>query len=179
MECKRVLVIGCSGSGKSTLALELSKKTKLPVVHLDNLFWDTNWKKVSSDTFQQLLQEELSKDCWIMEGNYNSTLATRIQYCDTIIYLDLSGIKCIFRVMKRKIKSRGKKRSDMADNQAKFLDFNFLKWIWNYNSVNRETYYNMLRQSQKEYFILHNNRDIRKFLKFFTNENSEKKGSAC
>lgn len=174
-----MLVIGCSGSGKSTLAIELSKRTKLPVIHLDNLFWDSNWKKVSDNTFQRLLQEELSKDCWIIEGNYNSTLATRMQYCDTIIYLDLSAIKCMFRVLKRKIESRGKKRSDMAENQAKFLDFKFLKWIWNYNSLNRENYYNMLRQSQKEYFILHNNRDIREFLELFTIKNSEQKGNTC
>lgn len=167
MECKRVLVIGCSGSGKSTLAIELGKRTKLPVIHLDNLFWGSNWQAVSNDTFRQLLQEELTKDCWIMEGNYNSTIATRIQYCDTIVYLDLSRITCMFRVLKRKFESGGKNRQDMANNQAKFFDFHFLKWIWNYNSLNRENYYSMLRQSQKRYYILHNNREIRELLELF------------
>ncbi|MDB1939910.1 isopentenyl transferase family protein [Clostridium tertium] len=34
----RIIIIGCGGSGKSTLARNLSKKTNLPVVHLDKIF---------------------------------------------------------------------------------------------------------------------------------------------
>lgn len=44
---KRVLVIGGNGSGKSTFSRKLGKKTGLPVVHLDKIFWRGNWEYIA------------------------------------------------------------------------------------------------------------------------------------
>ncbi len=43
---KKILIIGCSGSEKSTLAEKMNKLTGLPVIHLDNIYWEENWKRV-------------------------------------------------------------------------------------------------------------------------------------
>jgi adenylate kinase family enzyme len=40
---QRVLVLGSSGSGKSTFARKLGEITGLPVVHIDQLFWEPGW----------------------------------------------------------------------------------------------------------------------------------------
>ena len=36
---KKIIVIGCMGSGKSTFAEKLHRKTKIPLFHLDNIWW--------------------------------------------------------------------------------------------------------------------------------------------
>jgi adenylate kinase family enzyme len=36
---KRVAILGPGGAGKSELAQAISRRTGLPVVHLDRLFW--------------------------------------------------------------------------------------------------------------------------------------------
>ena len=58
---ERILIIGCSGSGKTTLARKLGEKLKLPVVHLDRLWWTGNWENVTREEFDARFSEELEK----------------------------------------------------------------------------------------------------------------------
>jgi len=39
---KKILIIGSPGSGKSTLSKKLKEKLKLPLIHLDKIFWKPN-----------------------------------------------------------------------------------------------------------------------------------------
>ena len=83
---KRILLIGCPGSGKSTLAKRIGKVTSLPVIHLDTIYWLPNWERRSIEEFDELLLNELNKEKWVIDGNYNRTLDLRVSYCDLIIY---------------------------------------------------------------------------------------------
>ena len=74
---KRILIIGCGGAGKSTLARQLGKKLNLPVVHLDKIWWLPNWQNRTKEEFDILLKEELTKPCWIIDGNYQRTFEQR------------------------------------------------------------------------------------------------------
>lgn len=85
---ERIIILGCGGSGKSTLAREWGKKTGLPVVHLDKIWWRDNWQHISREEFDRLVLEELSKPRWIIDGNYNRTIPQRLTRCDTVVYLD-------------------------------------------------------------------------------------------
>jgi len=40
---QRILVIGSSGTGKSTLARQLASKLALPIIHLDQEYWQPGW----------------------------------------------------------------------------------------------------------------------------------------
>ncbi|WP_206064485.1 hypothetical protein [Neptunomonas sp. XY-337] len=42
---KKVMVVGSGGSGKSTLSVWLADELRLPVYHLDRLYWKPNWVK--------------------------------------------------------------------------------------------------------------------------------------
>jgi len=95
MKNNKIMIIGCGGSGKSTLAKRLGEKLNLPIIHLDQLFWRSGWKQVSSEEFDSLLHNELSKDFWIIDGNFNRTIQDRLKYCDMVIYLDYSRFICL------------------------------------------------------------------------------------
>lgn len=162
---KRVLIIGCGGAGKSTLARQLGEKTGLPVVHLDSIFWLPGWVEMEKEEFDRRVREEMEKEAWIMDGNFNRTLPERIQHCDTIIYMDFSRFACLLGVCKRVLTTYGTVRPDMGQGCPERLDWEFLKWVWNFNKNKRERYYRMLNEAEgKETIVLKNRRMVRAFL---------------
>ena len=86
---ERILIIGGNGSGKTTFARSLAEKTRLPLVHLDSLYWKENWESVGREVFDARLEVELNKPRWILDGNMNRTLPHRLEYCDTVFYLSV------------------------------------------------------------------------------------------
>lgn len=48
---KRIIVIGGNGSGKTTFSLELAKKLKTPLIHLEQYFWKGNLENMSNNEF--------------------------------------------------------------------------------------------------------------------------------
>ena len=75
---KKIRVIGCPGSGKSTFSRELHERTKMPLYHLDMLFWNADKTTVEKSVFLECLNELLDKDEWILDGNFNSTMELRM-----------------------------------------------------------------------------------------------------
>ena len=106
---KKVIVIGCPGSGKSHFSRLLGEKVKLPVYHLDMMFWNADKTTVSSDVFLSRLQSVLREDEWIIDGNFSSTLELRAGACDVIFFLDYALDVCLDGVISR----RGKQRPDI------------------------------------------------------------------
>ena len=163
---ERIIIIGCGGAGKSTLARKLGEVLDLPVVHLDKLFWKPNWVEKSNEEFDALLAQELAKDRWIMDGNFNRTMPERMKRCDTIIYLDFSRFACLMGVLKRIITTYGTVRPDMGEGCPERIDLEFLKWVWNFNKNKRESYYKMLNEAENvETIVLKNRRAVKMFLK--------------
>ena len=163
---ERIILIGCGGAGKSTLARKLGEKLDLPVVHLDKLFWLPGWVERDRDEFDDLLRAEMAKPSWIMDGNFNRTLPERLAQCDTVIYLDFHRITCLWGVIKRNFTTRGKVRPDMGEGCPERIDFEFMKWVWNFNKNKRESYYKMLNEVENiETIVLKNRRAVKLFLK--------------
>jgi adenylate kinase family enzyme len=163
---KRVVIIGCGGAGKSTLAQELGKRTGLPVIHLDSIFWLPGWVEMNRDEFDRKIRAELEKEQWIIDGNYNRTMPERIARCDTIIYLDFPRIVCLYGIFKRLLTNIGKTRPDMGEGCPERIDWEFLKWVWNYNKDKRERNYRLLNEAtHAETIVLKNRRAVKKFLK--------------
>ena len=163
---ERIMIIGCGGAGKSTLARQLGEKTGLPVIHLDKLFWRPGWVQISREEFDKLHREALMGEKWILDGNFDRTMAERIKYCDTVIYLDFSRLTCLLGVAKRILTTYGKTRPDMGEDCPERIDWEFLKWVWNYNKNKREKNYRLLNEAEGvETIVLKNRRAVRKFMK--------------
>ena len=162
---ERIMIIGCGGSGKSTLARQLGEKLNLPVVHLDKIFWRPGWEHISREEFDILHREALMGEKWIMDGNFDRTMAERIQYCDTVIYLDFSRFACLMGVAKRILTTYGTVRPDMGEGCPERIDFTFLKWVWNFNKNKRQRNYQLLEEAtHAEVIVLKNRRQVKKFL---------------
>ena len=162
---ERIVIIGCPGSGKSTLARALGEKLDLPVVHLDRLWWTKGWKNVTRDEFDARLANALKLDSWIIDGNYSRTMDARLQKCDTIIYLDYSRWLCLLGFLQRLLTRKGKARPDLPEGCREKLEWDFLKYIWNFNKNNRVmNYTHIAKAKHAKAVVLKNRKETRRFL---------------
>ena len=120
---KRVLVVGCPGGGKSVFSRALAEKTGLPLCHLDLLKWNADKTTVARPLFLERLEKVLEEEEWIIDGNYASTMARRMDCCDTFIFLDYPTDLCLEGIKARS----GKPRPDMPwvedGEDEEFLSF--------------------------------------------------------
>ena len=128
---KRILVIGPSGAGKSEFSRKLNRTLGIPIYHLDNIFWKEDKTHITREEFDIKLSEILSKDKWIIDGDYSRTYDIRMEKSDTIIFLDYPLDTCL-----KGVESRiGKNRPDIPWVEDEF-DSEFKEWIINwYNNT--------------------------------------------
>ena len=69
---KRILVIGCPGAGKTYFSKRLSQILSLPLIHMDNLYWNKDKTSVTTEELEKRLLPYLEKDEWIIDGNYQA-----------------------------------------------------------------------------------------------------------
>lgn len=106
----KIHIIGCSGSGKSYFAHELSTIYGIPHFDLDDIYWDNtidNYKFLMPiDKRNELLDEILAHDSWIIEGVYYSWLKQSFDDADKIYVLEVPKYTCMLRIITRYIKRK-------------------------------------------------------------------------
>lgn len=139
MNC--IVIVGNAGSGKSTFARKLGARLGIPVVHLDELNWNPSWKVLPPEEFRVRLQEAISGDAWISDGNYALlTFDLRLPRADVVIWVERPVAGCILRVVRRAIGSYFRKDEHLAAGCPERFDRRFwdrLRFIWNFNRINR------------------------------------------
>lgn len=106
---KKVIVIGCPGSGKSTFSKALNKATGIPLYHLDAIWHKPDKTHITREDFDKRISEIFATPEWIIDGNYNRTIESRLQQCDTVFLFDLPTAVCLTGATER----LGKCRYDM------------------------------------------------------------------
>ena len=134
---KRVAIIGSGGAGKSVFARELGERTALPVIHLDRLFWKPGWVPMPDDEWRVVHGGLLEADRWIIDGNYSSTMEPRIAAADTVVFLDLPRLVCVWGALQRHRRHRRGGRPDMVPGQRERIDLKFMWWIFRYPETRR------------------------------------------
>ncbi|ASA22451.1 DNA topology modulation protein [Paenibacillus donghaensis] len=163
---KRILVIGSGGTGKSTLSGKLGTIVELPVVHLDSYFWKANWVPTPNEEWDQRIEQWTNEDRWIIDGNYSRTMDARIKRADVIIFLDLPRLLCMYRIIKRRVIYHKKSRPDMNGECAEKLDWEFIKWVWNYRKRSRMNTLRKLDQAKdhQQVIILRTRKQVAEFV---------------
>ncbi|MBH8565262.1 DNA topology modulation protein [Nostoc sp. CENA67] len=163
---KKIMIIGSGGAGKSTLARELGSILGLEVIHLDTLYWNPGWVETPKPEWQSIIQDLTLRESWIMDGNYSGTLDIRLAIADTVIFLDLKRLLCLWRVIKRSWQYAGQSRPDMASGCPERLTWEFLNFVWTYPSTRRPHILNKLSQllPNQQVIILRKPKEVRKFL---------------
>ncbi|MDD6992005.1 MAG: adenylate kinase [Oscillospiraceae bacterium] len=138
---RRVIVIGSSGSGKSTFARRLRDITGLPLYYLDMIWHKPDKTNISKEEFDKRLDEILSEDRWIIDGNYQRTLEARLKKCDTVFLFDLPVEVCLAGAKAR----IGTKREDMPWTETE-LDDDFRQWIVDFPQKQLPEIYGLLEK---------------------------------
>jgi adenylate kinase family enzyme len=103
---------------------------------------------------------------WIMEGYHRVCLDIRLRAADEVVFLDFPRRTCLWRVMKRWLRHRGRTRPDMGAHCPEKLDLEFLRYIWSFNRLVRPGVMDAIRRSAggTPVHLLKSNTDVKWFL---------------
>lgn len=143
-------MIGSGGAGKSTFATRLGKALNIEVIHLDSIYWRPGWVETPKQEWKKTVEDISARDSWIMDGNYSGTFESRFEACDTVIFLDIGRMVCLWRVIKRAVEYRNRSRPDMAEGCPERLNLEFMLWVWNYKRRSRPKIVRVLRENLRD-----------------------------
>ncbi len=166
---RRVLVDGMMGAGKSTFALALAAKTGLPVIHLDPHYWKPGWVRPSDDEWRERQRALLAGEYWIIDGNYNETLALRLERADTVILLDTPWWLCAVRAFARGLRQPlGEMPEGCRDTRGRRLldEWGGVGRIWRHRRSEPEYARSEISRtgSHTNVHVLHSRREAKAFL---------------
>ena len=146
---KKVIVIGCPGSGKTTFAEKLNKLTGLPLYYLDAIWHKPDKTHIPREEFDRRISEVFATPVWIIDGNYNRTIETRLQQCDTVFLFDLPAEVCIQGATDR----LGKGRYDLPWIE-KELDPEFEMFIRDFSKTSLPKIYELLEKYKNKVQVI-------------------------
>ena len=161
----RIAIMGYVGSGKTYLSQYLSKKCDIPVLHLDEIYFDKNWRPVEESSVIRQTADFIAKDGWIIDGYYRDLLMEdRLEKADMIVLLLLPRITCLVRALRRT-------ESRVREGYKNDLNWWFVKFtlFGCRTKERRQSYFQIAREYKKKTVLLRSPRQVKAFLTSFDN----------
>ncbi len=157
----KIAVLGYAGSGKTYLSDYISENKNIPVLHLDEVKWDKEWKPIDDSVVVPQVFEFMSKDDWIIDGYYNYLYYDeRLEQADLIVLLLLPRLTCFYRAVKRtKIRRKDGYKNDLNWWFVKFTLFGCR------NKERRQTYAEIAEKYKDKTVVLKTRRQVDEFMK--------------
>ncbi|RME95172.1 MAG: adenylate kinase [Bacteroidetes bacterium] len=134
---QRILILGNSGAGKTTLARRLATRTGLPLIHLDQHYWQPGWRQLSEPKWREKVTQLIASPQWIMDGNYSGTWNLKLPAADLVIYLDYNRWRVTAQMLWRYLRYRGQNRPDVATGCPEPWSCEFFEYVWYYHERKR------------------------------------------
>ena len=141
----KIAVLGNAGSGKTYLSDYIAQKKNIPVLHLDDIKWDKEWKPIDDSVVLPKVADFMAEEDWIIDGYYIYLMIDeRLQKADKIILLQLPRMTCFFRAVKRT-------KSRRQDRYANDMNWWFIKFtLFGCRNKERRSYYAEIADKYKD-----------------------------
>lgn len=159
----RIAVLGYAGSGKTYLSDYISQKKGIPVLHLDDVKWDKEWKPVDDSAVLPKVAEFMSNDDWIIDGYYTYLMIDeRLEKADKIVLLQLPRLTCFSRALKR---TKERRKNGYKND----LNWWFVKFVlFGCRNIERRNFYAEIEEKYKgKTVVLKNKRQVDEFIRKF------------
>ena len=160
----KIAIIGYSGSGKSTFAKKISEKYNYPLLYLDTVNFEANWKERNKEEAKRIVEEFMKNDSWIIDVNYFDFYQDRsMKEADKIIFMNFPRHVCFKQAYKRYLNSKKKVRESMSEGCEEKFDFEFAKWILidGRSKKYKERYENICNKYKDKVIVCRNRDDVR------------------
>ena len=157
----KIAVLGYAGSGKTYLSDYMAQKKKIPVLHLDDIKWNKEWKPIDDSVVLPAVTVFMNNEDWIIDGYYEYLLLEeRLESADKIILLQLPRMTCFCRAVKRsKTRKAAGYVNDMNSWFIKFL-------LFGCRDKARRNFYNKTAKKYKDKtVVLKTKRQVEEFIK--------------
>ncbi|TIX89228.1 AAA family ATPase [Rhizobium sp. P44RR-XXIV] len=129
----RILIMGCSGGGKSTLAQQIVARTDLPYISMDReFFWLPGWVKRDRAEERALIAAKVAEDRWLIDGTGPSSFDLRLPRTQLVLWVRMPRWLCVWGALSRALRWVGRSRPDMAPGCPERIDWEFLRYIWDW-----------------------------------------------
>ena len=156
----RIAVLGYAGSGKTFISNFLSQRKSIPVLHLDSIKYDKEWKPIDNELVLPQVIEFMTKENWIIDGYYRYLLMDeRLDKADMIVLLLLPRVTCLFRAVKRK---------KIRNQEGYYNDLNW--WFVKFtlfgcrNKERRQTYTEIAKKYKEKTIVLKTRAQVDAFM---------------
>lgn len=157
----KIAVLGYAGSGKTYLSDFIAKKKNIPVLHLDSLKWDKEWKPIDNRLVLPKVSEFMENNDWIIDGYYDYLYYDeRLEQADMIILLLLPRTTCFYRAVRRTKQRR-------QEGYKNDLNWWFVKFILFgcRNKERRRTYDGITEKYKDKTVVLKTGQQVDEFTK--------------
>jgi adenylate kinase family enzyme len=160
----RIAILGCGGSGKTTVGRRLAAHLNVPLTHLDGLYYDSYWNTLPPEKFAALQEEIVAGPRWVIDGNFTASMPIRFARADTVIFLDIPPIVCLWGILQRRYKYRGGQHA--AQGVYDRITWNFIRYVMGFRRSMRPRVRAMISQhaTHADVVILTSRRAARRYL---------------
>jgi adenylate kinase family enzyme len=172
----RISVVGSSGSGKTTAARAVAERLGYARLELDSVYHQADWAALPEDEFRSTTQDFVSRDQWVIDGNYHSQGVLDIVWkrADTVVWIDAPKHIVMSRVTKRTIRRALRREELWNGNREPMSNFtkwepedNVIRWAWTSFDSSRERYENRMNDttwSHLDFIRLRSRHDVAAFI---------------